>query len=40
MLYEETRAWSLLNGLRTEVRNRVLREEREIRSRGQIVAAA
>jgi hypothetical protein len=34
MSYKETRAWFLLNGLCTEVRNRVLRKKREIRSRG------
>jgi Zinc knuckle len=40
MSYEEQRAWSLLNGLRREVRSGVLREEREIRSREQVIAAA
>jgi hypothetical protein len=39
MLYKESRAWSLLNGLRTEIRNKVLREKRKIRSREQIVTA-
>jgi Zinc knuckle len=40
MSHEEQRAWSLLNGLRREVRSGVLREEREIRSREQVIAAA
>jgi hypothetical protein len=40
MSYEEQRAWSLLNGLRHEVRSGVLREEREIRSREQVIAVA
>lgn len=40
MSQEETRAWSLLNGLRGEVRSGVLREEREIRSREQVIASA
>jgi hypothetical protein len=39
MLHEEQRAWSLLNSLRREVRSRVLREEREIRSRKQVITA-
>jgi hypothetical protein len=40
MLYKETHIWSLLNRLHTEVYNRVLRKERKIRSREQIIAAA
>jgi hypothetical protein len=40
MSQEESRAWSLLNGLRTEVRSGVLREEREIRTREQVIASA
>jgi hypothetical protein len=40
MSREEQRAWSLLNGLRHEVRSEVLREEREIRSRKQVITAA
>jgi hypothetical protein len=40
MSHEEQRAWSLLNGLQREVRSRVLREEREIRSRKQVITAA
>lgn len=40
MSVEETRAWALLNGLRLEVRSAVLRDEREIRSREQVIAAA
>jgi hypothetical protein len=40
MSYEEQRAWLLLNGLRREVHSRVLREEREIRSRKQVITAA
>jgi hypothetical protein len=40
MSHEEQRAWLLLNGLRREVRSGVLREEREIRSREQVIAAA
>jgi hypothetical protein len=39
MSHEEQRAWSLLNGLRHKVRSGVLREEREIRSRKQVIAA-
>lgn len=38
--YEEQRAWTLLHGLRPEVRSSVLREERGIRSREQVIAAA
>jgi len=37
---EQQRAWALLNGLRHEIRSTVLREEREIRSREQVIAAA
>jgi hypothetical protein len=37
---EELRAWTLVNGLRPALRTAVLREEREIRNRAQIVAAA
>jgi hypothetical protein len=40
MSHEEQRAWSLLNGLRREVRSRVLREEREICSQEQVITAA
>jgi hypothetical protein len=40
MTEEQQRAWTLLNGLRPDVRSSVLREEREIRSREQIIAAA
>jgi SOS response regulatory protein OraA/RecX len=40
MSHEVAQAWSLLNGLRSEVRSGVLREEREIRSREQVIAAA
>jgi hypothetical protein len=40
MSYEEQRAWSLLNSLRREVRSGVLREEREICSREQMITAA
>jgi hypothetical protein len=40
MSHEQQRAWSLLNGLRRDVRSEVLREEREIRSREQVIAAA
>jgi rubrerythrin len=40
MSQEQRRAWLLLNGLRREVRSGVLREEREIRSREQVIAAA
>jgi C4-dicarboxylate-specific signal transduction histidine kinase len=40
MSHEEQRAWSLLNGLRREVRSGVLREEREIRSQEQVITAA
>jgi hypothetical protein len=37
---EELRAWALVNGLRPELRTAVLREERTIRNRTQVVAAA
>jgi hypothetical protein len=40
MSHEEQRAWLLLNSLRRKVRSRVLREERKIRSRKQVIAAA
>jgi hypothetical protein len=40
MSHKEQRAWSLLNSLRHEVRSGVLREEREIRSRKQVIAVA
>jgi hypothetical protein len=40
MSHEEQRTWSLLNGLRREVRSGVLREEREIRSRKQVITTA
>jgi hypothetical protein len=40
MSHEEQHAWLLLNGLRQEVRSGVLREEREIRSRKQVITAA
>jgi hypothetical protein len=40
MSQEESRAWSLLNGLRMEVRSGVLRKEREIRTREQVIASA
>jgi hypothetical protein len=40
MLHKEQRAWSLLNSLRRKVRSGVLREEREIRSRKQVITAA
>jgi Zinc knuckle len=40
MSYEQQRAWSLLNGLRSEIRSGVLREEREIRSREQVISVA
>jgi len=37
---EEQRAWTLLDGLRHDLRTAVLREERVIRSREQVIAAA
>jgi hypothetical protein len=40
MPVEEQRAWTLLNGLAHDLRTAVLREERVIRSREQVIAAA
>ena len=40
MSKEEQRAWTLLNGLRAPIRSGVLRENRTVTSRAQILAAA
>jgi hypothetical protein len=37
---EQSRAWALLNALQPELRTAVLREERAIQSRGQVVTTA
>jgi len=40
MSREEQRAWTLLNGLRASIRSGVLRENKTITSRAQVLSAA